>query len=204
MLFFTLSGFVLYLLLQRARLSMAGYVVKRVMRLYVPYAAAVMIGVVGAYGVDGDTLTGFNSWIWNETATQELQQPTQPGNASDRLPSDAVRVTVQSAENTVSIREVSPNPFTPNGDGVNDAAAWTFDVYLLTAATDISVTLFNLNGREIREIGMASTAGELVVTWDGTDESGDLVPPGIYLYRLFVDSDTDESKEQLGTIAVAY
>ena len=149
-------------------------------------------------------LTGFNSWIWNETTTQELQQPTQPGNASDRLPSDAVRVTVQSAENTVSIREVSPNPFTPNGDGVNDAAAWTFDVYLLTAATDISVTLFNLNGREIREIGMASTAGELVVTWDGTDESGDLVPPGIYLYRLFVDSDTDERKEQLGTIAVAY
>ena len=149
-------------------------------------------------------LTGFNSWIWNETATQELQQPTQPGNASDRLPSDAVRVTVQSAGNTVSIREVSPNPFTPNGDGVNDAAAWTFDVYLLTAATDISVTLFNLNGREIREIGMAATAGELVVTWDGTDESGDLVPPGIYLYRLFVDSDTDESKEQLGTIAVAY
>lgn len=62
-LFFTLSGFVLYLLLQRARLSMAGYAVKRVMRLYVPYAAAVMIGVVGAYGVDGDTLSGFNSWI---------------------------------------------------------------------------------------------------------------------------------------------
>ena len=149
-------------------------------------------------------LTGFNSWIWNENSTQELQQPTQPGNASDRLPSDAVRVTVQNAEGTISIRQVSPNPFTPNGDGINDAAQWTFDVFLLTAATDISVTLFSLNGREIRAIGTPATAGELKIAWDGRDESGNLVPPGIYLYRLLVDSDTDESKEQLGTVAVAY
>lgn len=62
-LFFTLSGFVLYLLLDKARRPMAGYAVKRLVRLYVPYAAAVMVGLVGAYGVAGETLSGFNEWI---------------------------------------------------------------------------------------------------------------------------------------------
>lgn len=149
-------------------------------------------------------LTGFDSWIWNETATQDLQQPTQPGNASDRLPSDAVRVTVQDANSTISVRQVVPNPFTPNGDGVNDAVQWTFDVFLLTAATDVSVTLYNLNGRQIRVIDTPATAGELTLAWDGRDESGNLVPPGMYLYQLYLASDTDDSKQQLGTIAVAY
>jgi len=149
-------------------------------------------------------LTGFDSWIWNESATEDLQQPTQPGNASDRLPSDAVRVTVPGSNRTVTIRDVSPNPFTPNGDGINDAAKWTFDVFLLTAATDISVTVYNLSGREIRSVTTPATAGELEIDWDGRDQAGDLVAPGIYLYRLFVDSDTDGKKEQLGTIAVAY
>ncbi|HET7313197.1 hypothetical protein [Salinisphaera sp.] len=37
---FELSGFVLYLLLARVKLSMPGYVVKRVTWLYVPYRAA--------------------------------------------------------------------------------------------------------------------------------------------------------------------
>lgn len=149
-------------------------------------------------------LTGFDSWIWNETAMAELQQPTQPGNASDRLPSDAVRVTVQGANRKFSVREVAPNPFTPNRDGVNDEARWTFDVFLLTSATDISITLFDLNGRQIRKVETPASAGELQITWDGMDESGNLVPPGIYLYRLFVDSDTEGNKEQMGTVAVAY
>ena len=149
-------------------------------------------------------LTGFKSWIWNETASQELQQPTQPGNASDRLPSDAVRVTVQGAQSTINIQEVAPNPFTPNNDRINDAATWTFDVFLLTSTVDISVTIFHLDGRQIRKIESPASAGQMSIEWEGLDEEGDLVPPGIYLYRLFVDSDTNESKEQLGTIAVAY
>ncbi|MGN8158310.1 acyltransferase family protein [Salinisphaera sp. SWV1] len=62
-LFFVLSGFVLYLLLARAKLSMPAYVAKRVVRLYVPYLAAIVLGIIGAYAVSGDTLDGFNSWI---------------------------------------------------------------------------------------------------------------------------------------------
>ena len=77
-------------------------------------------------------------------------------------------------------------------------------MYLLTTATEISITVYSLTGGEVRRIVTPATAGELAVDWDGRDEAGNLVPPGIYMYRLFVDSDTDGNKEQLGTIAVAY
>lgn len=62
-LFFVLSGFVLYLLLAGAKLSMPAYVAKRVVRLYVPYLTAIVFGLIGAYAVTGDTLQGFNDWI---------------------------------------------------------------------------------------------------------------------------------------------
>lgn len=61
--FFTLSGFVLYLLLAKARLSVPAYVAKRVVRLYVPYFAAIVLGIIGASFVTGDTLGDFNGWI---------------------------------------------------------------------------------------------------------------------------------------------
>lgn len=73
-LFFVLSGFVLYLLLDGAKLSMPAYIAKRVVRLYVPYLAAVVLGIIGAYAVTGNTLGGFNDWInkfwsWPVTAS---------------------------------------------------------------------------------------------------------------------------------------
>ncbi|RJS92180.1 acyltransferase [Salinisphaera sp. Q1T1-3] len=61
--FYVLSGFVLYLLLAGAQVSMPAYVAKRVVRLYVPYLAAIVLGIIGAHAVIGDTLIGFNGWI---------------------------------------------------------------------------------------------------------------------------------------------
>ena len=109
-----------------------------------------------------------------------------------------------SGDETVSLRTVSPNPFTPNADGINDEAEWNFDVFLLTAQAEISVTLYTLNGTRLRELTSSATSGAKTLVWDGRDESNNLVPPGLYLYRLFVDSDTDESKEKMGIVSVAY
>lgn len=60
--FFVLSGFVLHLLLAKARLSTPAYVAKRVVRLYMPYLAAIALGVVGALAITPHALAGFNDW----------------------------------------------------------------------------------------------------------------------------------------------
>lgn len=62
-LFFTLSGFVLYLMLDRARLSLPAYATKRLVRLYIPYLAAIALGILGTALVGSHSLTGFNGWI---------------------------------------------------------------------------------------------------------------------------------------------
>ena len=149
-------------------------------------------------------LTGFDSWISNQAAGTDLEQPTQPGNASDRLPSDAVQVTVPFAGPALEIRGLAPNPFTPNGDGVNDATQWDVDMFMLTSAAEVSVSIHDLDGRLVRRLEELASSGRLTVEWDGRDESGEYVLPGIYLYRLFVDSDTGKDNELLGTVAVAY
>lgn len=61
-LFFVLSGFVLYLLLAKATLSTPAYVAKRVVQLYLPYLAAIVLGIIGALAITPHSLDGFNDW----------------------------------------------------------------------------------------------------------------------------------------------
>jgi len=47
------------------------------------------------------------------------------------------------------------------------------------------------------------STGDIVLLWTGTDEMDELVPPGLYVYRLSVDSDGGR-QESVGHVAVAY
>lgn len=150
-------------------------------------------------------LTQFDSWVWNDQGSAQLQQPTSPGNAADRLPSDDVKVTVEDVQKTLDLRTIGPNPFTPNGDGINDQAVFDFDLFLLTIQAKIEVTIFDMAGRPVRKLGpLFSRAGEQRLAWDGRDEANELMPPGLYLYQLSVDSDSAENKTITGTLGVAY
>lgn len=150
-------------------------------------------------------LTEFQSWIWNDTQQGGAQQPTRPGNATDRLPSDQVGVTVLQAEETLSLRRIAPNPFTPNGDGINDEAVFDFGLFLVTDQVAVEVVIYDLAGQTVRRVGpIAAGAGVQQISWDGRDDAGRPVLPGLYLYRLFVDSDTEKSKAAMGTIGVGY
>ena len=66
-----------------------------------------------------------------------------------------------------------------------------------------------MSGRLVRQLdrqwairGLFGQGAEDPV-WDGLDAGGDLVAPGIYLYRISLDTD-EGAQEKLGTISVAY
>ena len=61
--FFVLSGFVLYLLLERSQLPFTAYVGKRITRLYIPYLMAIALGVLGEAVLYRGTMSGLGSWI---------------------------------------------------------------------------------------------------------------------------------------------
>lgn len=71
---------------------------------------------------------------------------------------------------------VSPNPFTPNGDGINDVVRFKVGEFGLDQPT---ATIYEFEGRAIRTLGDVQ-GGEL--RWDGTDDSGEQQPPGVYLF----------------------
>ena len=99
---------------------------------------------------------------------------------------------------------VAPNPFTPNGDGINDEVVISYDILRLIRPGLVSLEVFDLTGYRRRLIGeLLLTSGGYTETWDGRDENGQPVPPGIYLLRIRGDTDTKESVA-LKQVAVVY
>ncbi len=78
---------------------------------------------------------------------------------------------------------VSPNPFTPNGDGFNDNAVFDFSKFDLDEAT---IKVFTLNNRLVRSLEYAAGARR-ELQWDGLDEEGQQVSPGLFIYILEAD-----------------
>lgn len=111
-------------------------------------------------------------------------------------------ISAQSGE-LVTRFEVGPNPFTPNGDRVNDQMRLSFDVRRLTAPRPIVFEVFDLGGRLLRRIEQQAVSGGYSFDWDGRDEKGGLVAPGLYLIRVSVDADADKSA-LVRLVSVAY
>ncbi len=63
LLFFVLSGYVLFIMLENPRAHYLAYAVKRILRLYLPYAFAVILGMIGAEFAYSGALHGVSGWI---------------------------------------------------------------------------------------------------------------------------------------------
>ena len=84
--------------------------------------------------------------------------------------------------------------FTPNGDGINDELEVSFSLMRLTAAVPVAIEIYDLSGRLVTRIAQETTAGHHAVAWTGVDQSGAIVPPGIYLMRIDLDVDSTSKK----------
>ena len=160
--------------------------------------------------------TGFEGWAFNEVSGQQereeqgLPQPVVPGNVAQLAPGDEDNrssLTVFTDLEGVALLsavEADPNPFTPNGDGVNDGTEISWDLLKLTEGTPVEVVIYDLSGRRVRALFADELAnGRYGVPWDGSDGGNRLVPPGLYLFEISVKADR-EPGEALGTIAVVY
>lgn len=95
---------------------------------------------------------------------------------------------------------------TPNGDGVTDQVVVEFAVLRINASREVTVSVFDLSGRRLRRLNETrpQATGRYAIPWDGTDERGEIVPPGIYLARIEVDTDGTEGDVLTRAVYVAY
>jgi hypothetical protein len=93
---------------------------------------------------------------------------------------------------------VAPGTFTPNEDGINEAAEVRFSVFRLEGNGLFAVEVLDLGGRRVRDLSFARdhASGEHRVRWDGRDQAGKRVPPGTYLVRLHFEADSGGAATQ--------
>jgi len=114
-------------------------------------------------------------------------------------------------DDALSRVRANPGVVTPNGDDINDYTVIGFVLAKVNTPVNVDIEIHDLSGRRVRclsppplaagsHVGGGSTAPGY---WDGTDEAGNTVPPGVYLFRVRADLDTGD-EVGVGTIAVAY
>ena len=96
--------------------------------------------------------TFFDGRVFDSANPHEVRQRINPGNAADEIESDVLTVIAPFAESILSSPEVSPNPFTPNGDGVNDVLNISYTILRLTAPVPVSIEIYDLSGVFIKAL----------------------------------------------------
>jgi hypothetical protein len=163
--------------------------------------------------------TGVLTYSTNFTASVQLstdegaQQAIVAGNATsldqdDDADLSGTTVLSSSALDKTQLLDrvtISPNPFTPNGDGINDAMSLVYNLLSLSIARPVEIKVYDLSGRLLRVIhdGPEANGQYTDKTWDGRNDQGKMVPPGLYLLRLAVNGDA-KNEEQSRVVGVAY
>ena len=168
----------------------------------------------------GQTFAG-RAWLSDPASQEGTQLPQQvvPGNAAQLAPDDVDPRPVGSedltlVDNSLSVRtaiegsllgqiRAVPPTFTPNGDGVNDTTVIHYDVLRLGVAAPLRVEIYDLSGRSIAAFADDRASGRFSSSWDGLDSNGNAVPPGIYLFRVFLDTNAG-SDAKTGAVGVVY
>ena len=92
-------------------------------------------------------------------------------------------------ETLVTGLQLTPNPFSPNGDGIHDFLNIS---YVIPDEIDQAVVeIYDMRGERVRILQLFTGVGDMTnrtdgLVWDGKDESGNYVPFGIYVCRVEV------------------
>ena len=144
-------------------------------------------------------------------AVRQSQPPTawqaaDGGDVTGLSPAKSLAIRAQGADAAIAQVAIAPNPFTPNGDGVNEVAEIGFSLFRVQAERALAVRIYTLAGRQVRQLEALATGGQQRFIWDGRDEDGQVVAPGLYLCKIEVDADATAfaGQTRVHLIAVAY
>ena len=127
-----------------------------------------------------------------DSEQKSLPQHVEPGDASEEISTGSLRVigSPTSEAHLIQSFSLSAPALTPNGDGVNDRLEIRYELMRLSQPIPVHLRVYCLDGRRVASFSLASQiSGAHQVTWDGRDEQGASLPPGIYLLELLLQSE---------------
>ena len=147
----------------------------------------------------------------NSGADGGAWQRIDPGEALPQVIGNTTTI-VAAVEQNALLMDVAVRPaaFSPNGDGINDRTVFAFNVVRVGDDSPVAAEIYDLGGRLIWRLAQARpfSTGPYEIEWDGRDDGGRVVPPGLYVVQLSVDTDIEGAQVKdahvLRTIAVAY
>ena len=149
--------------------------------------------------------TIFTGTVW-DTQSELLSQPVLEGDANFNVSTNALRMalTPESVGQILRKVETIPPVFTPNGDGINDRLGLKYTLIQISEPTEVEVSIFDLGGALVRSLVQREQIGGIYSEfWDGKNDSGEMVPPGTYIFRIKVASGIG-SFEKVGAIGLVY
>ena len=141
-----------------------------------------------------------------DTAGENLPQQVEAGDASDEVATNSLRVLGASskAEKIIEDLGFSTGVMTPNGDGVHDRLAISYTLFRLPAPVPVVLNIYDLQGARLarRALGVQS-AGTQTVEWEGRDDHGQVMAPGLYFVEIALESEF-KTFRHLRPLGVAY
>ena len=157
----------------------------------------------------------FRAFLFSPGSENPLNAaPNQDEDPRTQRPHSWTLVTTTVTGQVLDQVRANPPIFSPNGDGINDATVIELVLSRVDVARPVSMRIFDLSGRSVARLRPpALSAGtylrlsgrerESPGYWDGRDDRGNLVPPGLYLFQVKVELDAGEAVHS-GYVAVIY
>ena len=120
-------------------------------------------------------------------------QKVDGGEATDLVDSQTTTVLALGDNEVIKNVHLDSRVVTPNGDGTNDELKFSFSIARLIQSEGVNVNIYDLSGDLVKKVlsNKLDPRGQHDVLWSGENASGQLVPPGIYLARIEVDTDVE-------------
>jgi hypothetical protein len=112
-------------------------------------------------------------------SVQSKSNPNESYNFTFKITTVTTAVHDPSPARSLSLSQNYPNPFSAS------RSDYTTISFTSPANVNVAVRIYTLLGREVRTLYSSSrVSGTTSMTWDGRDNAGNFVSPGMYIYKL--------------------